>query len=149
MKKAALTAAEKKRLHQALDEVPFAHLIGLELGTVERGEATFHLPVRPELKQNKGLTHGGVIAALIDTAAAFAVVSLLEPEQSTTTIDLTIHYLRPLTAGRATAHARVLKAGRRILVISVDVLDESEALVATALTSYLRLSDDLAAASRR
>jgi uncharacterized protein (TIGR00369 family) len=89
-----------------------------------------------------------VIAALIDTAAAFAVVSLLEPEQSTSTIDLTIHYLRPLTAGRAAAQARVLKAGRRVLVISVDVKDESEALVATALTSYLRLTDDLSRASR-
>ncbi|HEY0405641.1 MAG TPA: PaaI family thioesterase [Pyrinomonadaceae bacterium] len=148
MKKGALTAAEEMRLRQALDEVPFAHLIGLELGSIERGAATFHLNVRPELKQNKGLTHGGVIAALIDTAAAFAVVSLLEPEQSTSTIDLTIHYLRPLTAGRAAAQARVLKAGRRVLVISVDVKDESEALVATALTSYLRLTDDLSRASR-
>ncbi|MDX6694237.1 MAG: hypothetical protein QOF02_1840 [Blastocatellia bacterium] len=148
MKKAALTGDEQKRLREALEQVPFAHLIGLELGAVERGAATFHLPVRAELKQNKGLVHGGVIAALIDTAAAFAVVSLLEPEQSTTTIDLTIHYLRPLTAGRATAHARVIKAGRRVLVISVDVTDESKAIVATGLTSYLRLNDDLATASR-
>jgi uncharacterized protein (TIGR00369 family) len=142
MKRAVLTAVEQKRLLAAFEKVPFARLIGLEIGVLERGAATFHLPVRDELKQNKGLVHGGVIAALIDTAAAFAVVSLLEPEQSTTTIDLTIHYLRPLTAGRATAQARVVKAGRRILVISVDVLDESEALVATSLTSYLRLTND-------
>lgn len=148
MTKAALTADEQKRFREALHEVPFARLIGLELGVMERGAATLHLPVRDELKQNKGLVHGGVIATLIDTAAAFAAITLLEPGQSTTTIDLTIHYLRPLTAGRATAHARLLRAGRRILVISVDILDETEALVATALTSYLRLSGDFPAASR-
>ena len=111
MKKTALTDEEKTRLHDALRKVPFAQLLGLELGEIERGEATFHLAVREELKQNKGLMHGGVTASLIDTAAAFAAVTLLEPGQSTTTIDLTIHYLRPLTAGRATAHARTPAAG--------------------------------------
>lgn len=135
-----LTAAEQKRIRGALQKVPFAQLVGLEIVDIERGSATFQFTVRDELKQNKGVVHGGVIASLIDTAAAFAAVSLLEPDQSTTTIDLTIHYLRPLTEGMATAHARVLRAGRRVIVISIDVLNESEALVATGLTSYLRLS---------
>lgn len=148
MMKAALTADEQKRFREALQEVPFARLIGLEIGDIERGTATLHLPVRDELKQNRGLVHGGVIATLIDTAAAFAAITLLEPGESTTTIDLTIHYLRPLKAGSATAHARVLRAGRRVLVISVQILDETEALVATALTSYLRLTQDLPTASR-
>ncbi|HEX8495101.1 MAG TPA: PaaI family thioesterase [Pyrinomonadaceae bacterium] len=149
MKTSALNDAEKKRIREALEKVPFAQLLGLELTEIERGAATFHLAVRDELKQNKGLLHGGVIASLIDTAAAFAAVTLLEPGQSTTTVDLTIHYLRPLTEGRATAHARVLRAGRRMLVISIDVLDDAEALAATALTSYLRLSGDLPQTSRR
>ncbi|HEY0386257.1 MAG TPA: PaaI family thioesterase [Pyrinomonadaceae bacterium] len=140
MTQAALTGAERERIHEALGRVPFARLLGLELGAIERGAATLHLAVRDELKQNRGVVHGGVIASLIDTAAAFAAITLLESDESTTTIDLTIHYLRPLTAGRATAHARVLRAGRRVLVISVEVLDETEALAATALTSYLRLS---------
>lgn len=142
MKKEPLTAPEKKRIQDALQKVPFVQLLGLELAEIERGAATFHLAVRDELKQNKGLLHGGVIASLIDTAAAFAAVTLLEPGQSTTTVDLTIHYLRPLTEGRAMAHARVLRAGRRMLVIAIDVLDETEALAATALTSYLRLTGD-------
>jgi len=77
---------------------------------------------------------------LADTAAAFAILTLLEPDQTTTTIDMTIHYLRPLTDGRATAHARVLRAGRRIISIAVDVLDASETVAATALTSFIRLA---------
>lgn len=149
MKTGALTDAQEKRIREALEKVPFARLLGLELAEIEHGAATFRLSVRDDLKQNKGLLHGGVIASLIDTAAAFAAVTLLEPGQSTTTVDLTIHYLRPLTAGRATARARVLRAGRRMLVISIDVLDDAEALAATALTSYLRLTGDFPQTSGR
>ncbi|MBD0325895.1 MAG: PaaI family thioesterase [Pyrinomonadaceae bacterium] len=148
MKQAALlTDALKKRLHDAFAEVPFARLLGLELGELEPGAATVYLALREDLKRNGGLLHGGVTASLIDTAAAFAAMTLLKSGESTTTVDLTIHYLRPLIEGRPSARARVLRAGRRVLVISVDVVDEREALVATALTTYLRLTENLQATS--
>ncbi|HYE66230.1 MAG TPA: PaaI family thioesterase [Pyrinomonadaceae bacterium] len=140
MKEAELTDAERLRITEAFERVPYAKLIGIEVGQIERGTATLHLNIREELKQNNSIVHGGVIASLLDTAAAFAILTVLEANETTTTIDLTIHYLRPLGAGRASAHARVLRAGRRVIVVSVEVMDEREALAATALTSYLRLT---------
>ncbi|HEX8423854.1 MAG TPA: PaaI family thioesterase [Pyrinomonadaceae bacterium] len=140
MKTDQLTPDEQRRIQEAFENVPFAHLIGMELGEVTRGVATLRLAVRDNLRQNRGVVHGGVTASLIDTAAAFAILTLLEPGQSTTTIDLTIHYLRPLFNGQAMARARVLRAGRRLIVVAVDIVDEAENLVATALTSYLRLA---------
>jgi uncharacterized protein (TIGR00369 family) len=136
----ALSPDETRRIYEAFERVPYARLIGIEVGELERGAATLHLLVRDELRQNLGVVHGGATASLIDSASAFAILTLLEPGETTTTIDLTIHFLRPLTKGRATARATVRRAGRRVLMVSVDVLDESEALVATAVTSYLRLS---------
>lgn len=129
-----------QRIHEAFERVPYAQMLGLEVGEIRPGAATLHLPVRDELRQNRGVVHGGATASLVDTASAFAILTLLEPGETTTTIDLTIHYLRPLTGGRATAQATVRRAGRRVLTVSVDVLDEAQNLVATALTSYLRLS---------
>ncbi len=137
---APLTAEEEERIREAFERVPFAHLLKLEIGEVKRGAATLYLEVRDELRQNNGVVHGGVIASLVDTAAAFAIITSLEKDQTTTTVDLTIHYLRPLLGGRVTAQARVLRAGRRILTIRVDVLDETQALAATALTSFIRLN---------
>jgi len=90
------------------------------------------------LKQNQGLMHGGAVASLIDTAAAFAVVTQLEPNERVTTSDLTIHYLRPITAGRLTATARIIRSGRRLFVLSVDVAN-GDRLSATAVTTYIRL----------
>ncbi len=140
MTAAALTPEQEERLREAFLNIPFARFLGMELGEMKIGEATLHLEIRDELRRNNGFTHGGVVASLADTAAAFAILTLLEPDQTTTTIDLTIHYLRPLIKGRATAHARVVRAGRRVLVISVDVLDDTEALAATALTSFIKLA---------
>ncbi|HKS29766.1 MAG TPA: PaaI family thioesterase [Pyrinomonadaceae bacterium] len=136
----SLSPDKLRLINEAFERVPYARLIGIEVGRLEPGAATLHLPVRDELKQNLGVVHGGATASLIDSASAFAILTLLEPGETTTTIDLTIHFLRPLTKGVATAHATVRRAGRRVLTVSVDVLDESESLVATAVTSYLRLS---------
>lgn len=136
----ALSTDRLRLINEAFERVPYARLIGIEVGQLGQGEATLHLPIRDELRQNLGVVHGGATASLIDTASAFAILTLLEPGETTTTIDLTIHFLRPLTKGLATARATVLRAGRRVLTVSVDVVDESETLVATAVTSYLRLS---------
>jgi uncharacterized protein (TIGR00369 family) len=135
----SLSPDQIERLYAAFERLPFAHLLKLELGEMRRGAATLHLEVRDELRQNNGVVHGGVIASLVDTAAAFAILTILEKDQTSTTVDLTIHYLRPLLSGRITAKARVMRAGRRILTIAIDVLGENETVAATALTSFIRL----------
>jgi uncharacterized protein (TIGR00369 family) len=121
--------------------VPYAHFLGMTLGEIKRGEAHIHLRIRDELKQNRGVVHGGVIASLLDTATAFAVVSLLEPGERVTTTDLTIHYLRPVTGGELAAVARIIRSGRRLSVLSAEVFDHEKSLIATAVTSYIRLSE--------
>ncbi len=127
------------RIHDAFASVPYAKFLGLELGEMKPGEASIHLAVRDELRQNRGVVHGGAVASLIDTASAFAVVTRLEPDERVTTTDLTIHYLRPVTAGRLTATARIVRAGRRLFVLSVEVMDHQQKLIATAVTTYIRL----------
>lgn len=139
MSGAKISAAQLRRIRKALGTVPFARLIGIELDAVGSGTATLGLKVRKELKQNHGVVHGGAIASLIDTATAFAILSLLEPGGKVTTVDLTISYLRPITTGRITAVARVLRAGRRLLTVSAEVFDKDGKLTTTALSTYIRI----------
>ena len=126
------------RARASFATVAYAKLLGLELGEVSEGVATVHLPVRDELRQNRGVVHGGAVASLIDTAAAFALLSKIGLDQRVTTTDLTIHYLRPISTGRLTATAQIVRAGRRLFVVSVEVTNEQK-LVATAVTSYLAI----------
>ena len=123
-----------------LDNVPFAKLLGIEVETIEPGHAVLTMPIRGELKQNHGVAHGGSIAAVIDSAMALAIMPLLAENERTTTVDLTIHYLRPLTEGTARASARVVRAGKRVITVAADLFDEQNKLAATAISTYLRLT---------
>jgi uncharacterized protein (TIGR00369 family) len=134
-----LDGARVARAREAFAAVPYAKLLGLELGPISIGQVSIHLEIRDELLQNQAVVHGGAIASLIDTAAAFAVITQLELDERVSTTDLTIHYLRPASAGRLTATARIVRGGRRLFVLSVDVTDNRQALVATATTSYIKL----------
>jgi uncharacterized protein (TIGR00369 family) len=134
-----ITSAQLRRIQKAVDTVPFARLLGIELDAIESGAATLGLNIREELTQNHGVVHGGAIASLIDTATAFAIISVLAPREKVTTVDLTISYLRPLTTGRVTAAARVLRAGRRLFVVSAEVRDEDGKLATTALSTYIKV----------
>jgi uncharacterized protein (TIGR00369 family) len=124
-----------------LDEVPFAKLLGIEVESVEPGVAVLSMKMRDDLKRNGGIAHGGAIATLIDSAMAFAIIPILAENERSITVDLTIHYLRPLSDGSARATARVVRAGRRVITVSADLVDSQEKLVATALSTYLRLSE--------
>lgn len=139
MTEGKLTAEQRRRIQEALVTVPFAQLLGIELEDIGIGTATLGIDVRKELTQNHGVVHGGAIASLIDSATAFAIIPLLAPKERVTTVDLTISYLRPLTAGRVRAVARVLRAGRRLLVVSADVFDNDGNPAATALSTYIKV----------
>ncbi len=134
-----LTPSQLERIQNALETVPFAKLLGIELEDMAPGTATLGFNIREDLKQNNGVVHGGAIASLVDTATAFAIISLLPPDEKATTADLTISYLRPLRNGRAHSTARVLRAGRRLIVVSAELIDDAENLIATALSTYVRI----------
>jgi uncharacterized protein (TIGR00369 family) len=135
-----LNEAELARVQELFGQVRYATFLGIELSEVSRGLVTMHLDAREELRQVNDVLHGGSIASLIDTAAAFAVITVLDAGQSATTSDLTIHFLRPVDSGRVAATAKVLRSGRRLVVVTVDVFDNAQTLITTAVTTYLRLS---------
>ena len=142
MSKSELDPQKLARARSAFAAVRYARFLGLELGEIRPGEVTIHLEVRDELKQNQGVVHGGAIASLIDTASAFAVLTQIAVDERVTTTDLTIHYLRPATNGRMTATARILRGGRRLFVLSVDVHDNTDTLIATAVTTYIKIAQN-------
>jgi uncharacterized protein (TIGR00369 family) len=144
MSKPELDPQKLARARNAFASVPYAKFLGLQLGEISEGKVSIHLDVREELLQNQGVVHGGAIASLIDTASAFAVLTRIDIFERVTTTDLTIHYLRPARAGRLTAKASIVRGGRRLFVLSVEVHNEANAMVATAVTTYIKIDEDSA-----
>jgi uncharacterized protein (TIGR00369 family) len=133
-----LSPEEVARLRELFSRVPYARLLGIEFVGASRGEVAFALEIREELTRMGGIAHGGALASLLDTAAACAVHTLLAHGERTVTVDLTIHFLHPVGEGRVEARARVLRAGRRVVIISAEATDPSGLLLATAVTTYFR-----------
>ena len=121
-----------------LDHVPFAKLLGIEVDSVEPGHAVLSMKLRDDLMRNNGIAHGGAIATLIDSAMAIAIMAQLAEGERTVTVDLTIHYLRPISEGTARASARVVRAGRRVITVSAELFGDDGKLAATAISTYLR-----------
>ncbi|HEX8559295.1 MAG TPA: PaaI family thioesterase [Pyrinomonadaceae bacterium] len=131
-----LTAEELEPLREIFEQIPYVRLLGLEFVSAGRGSAVFALDVREELTRMGGILHGGAVVSLLDTAAAFAVHTLLEPDARTVTVDLTVHFLRPASAGRVEARATVLRRGRRVIILNVNAEDSAGTLISTATMTY-------------
>lgn len=125
---------------RVFSEVPYINLLGMELLDLKPGEAILRLKMRDELRQPQGILHGGATASVIDTATAFAVISLLDEGENASTVDLTVHYLRPVSHGAITCTAKIVRGGRRLLTVSAEVVSNEGKLIATALSTYTKIS---------
>lgn len=137
-----------KRRDERFEEQPsktdFLSYLGLELEDTRAGWARLSIGYREELKQPMGLMHGGVLASLADAAVAAALRDLVEPDERFVTIELKINFLRPVTSGKVTAEARILKKGRRIAVGEVDIWREDQTLAAKSIATYAILAPEAA-----
>lgn len=135
-----ITEEQKEFARNLIKQIPFVSLLGIELVDLEPGKAEVRLKVEDKHMRGGRFVHGGVTASLIDTVTAFAVGSLTESPANAVTVDLTIHYLRPIYDGEIKATANVVRAGKRLLTVSADVFDPAGELCATALTTYSRIT---------
>ncbi len=134
-----LTADQRKQAEDTLHGLPFAQLMGMRLVDLRHNEAVIKIEMRDDLRQPQGVLHGGVTATLIDTSMAFAVITRLAPDEKATTVDLTVHYLRPHFEGTFTSTAKVVRAGKRIITVSADVVNDEGKQIATAISTYTKL----------
>ena len=113
-------------------------LLGFDVESVHDGRAIFRLDVRPTHKQIHGVVHGGILAALADTAAAIAAYTTVPRGVELATLELKINYLEPVPGGRVKADARVLRSGRNFVVTECDIFNETGALAAKSILTFSR-----------
>jgi uncharacterized protein (TIGR00369 family) len=121
---------DRRRPADVLAGTPYARTLGVELAGVRPGHASLRLPHRDDNGNRNGTLHGGVLASLIDLAAAVAAAA---PDGST--VDLAVHYLAPARRAAVTADAVVARRGRAIAFVSVAVTGEGGAPVARGLVA--------------
>ncbi len=133
----------RQEVRQHFEKFPFFKLLGIELLEIEPGRARLALSFRPDLTQPAGIMHGGVIAALVDTAIAHSIL-LTKPYLDNkphggrmAAVDLRTRYLRPVSGGKVYCDARVDRLGRQIIHTSAVVTDEEGKQVALGESIYM------------
>lgn len=130
-------------IRETLEGQGFTRLIGAEVVTVEPGVVVMALDRRPELLQQNGLFHGGVIAYLVDNAATAAAATLNDrAKRAVLTAEYKLNFLSPSTGDRLTCRAEVVKPGRSLTVVEARVycrIGGEEKLVAVALATIANL----------
>ncbi|HTR68441.1 MAG TPA: PaaI family thioesterase [Terriglobales bacterium] len=123
---------------------PVARLVGFRVVAAQPGEATVELAAGPQHANPMGTLHGGVLCDIADAAMGIAYACTLGEDESFTTLELKINFLRPIWKGTLRAVGRVVKKGGTVGLVECDVLDEQERLAARASSTCMTLRGDQA-----
>jgi uncharacterized protein (TIGR00369 family) len=119
--------------------IPYDAHMGFRLVSWSPDGAVVEADVDGRFANPTGVLHGGVLMGLADSAMGLTVTGLLAEGQAGTNTDLQMRFLRPTTTGRLTATARIVRRGRKTLVLECDVADAAGKLVARASSAFLVL----------
>lgn len=133
-----LEADQERRVREVFARVAFTRLLGMRMESIGRGACRLSVAMRDDLRQRYGVMHGGVIATLVDTAAAYAIYPQIPGGREIATVEMKVSFLSSVRSGdRAVADARLLRLGRTLAVCSCDVRDGGGKHAAAALVTYM------------
>jgi uncharacterized protein (TIGR00369 family) len=123
---------------------PIAVTLGFEIAEVDAGRAVFTVTPGEHLYNPIGVVHGGVTATLLDSVTGCAVHTMLPAGTAYTSLDLSVKYLRPLTAdtGPVRAIGRVINKGRRTALAEGELRDAADRLLAHGTSSCMIFPTD-------
>jgi acyl-CoA thioesterase len=131
----------QKKENQLRDVEPeripaFNRFLGMDRVRSGGGHAEIVLDVREEFTNRRGVVHGGVITALLDSALGAAVISGIRPEEWCGTVQISVQFLRPGCGPRLTACARLQRRGLHLAFAEGTITDADDRTVATAAGTW-------------
>lgn len=95
-------------------------LIGATMDRVEPGRVEISLAFRPDLSQQHGFFHAGVISTIADSAGGYAGFTLFPADAGVLTVEFKLHLLAAADGERAIAVGEVIRSGRTLTVCRLD-----------------------------
>jgi len=123
-------------LRAVVDGSAFYRWSGIRVADADPGAIRLELDLDDHHRNIQGFAHGGVLATLADAAMGLSVRSALEPGRRHVTVEMGMHYLRPVTTGTITASGRAIRVGTEIAYAEAIVTDAAGRDLARASGTY-------------
>jgi uncharacterized protein (TIGR00369 family) len=136
---AELDPRHLEALRERIAESPFHGWAGMELVRVGGGEAELAMKLEDHHFNPQRIVHGGIIAAMADTAIGLALRSILAPGSTHRTAQLGVHFLAKGEGTRLVGRGRALHLGTRMGYGEAEVLDGDQQLLARATATFIVL----------
>jgi len=130
------------------ENVPFNRVLGVEVASADPAKPQLRFAMRPDLIGNsrRGILHGGVISAVLDVTAGFAIMLALHKDSqpgeklefpNIGTVDLRVDFLRPGRGKHFVSTGRVVRLGNRIAVTHMELENDQGELIATGGAAFV------------
>ena len=110
-----------KRIQKSFDQQQVMKLLGAELGEVKLGEVHIGLSYKPEITQQHGYLHAGIITTLVDSACGYAAYTLMPPDSNVLSVEFKVNFMSPAKGERFVGIGKVVKPGRTLTVCSGEM----------------------------
>jgi len=114
----------ERKVRQSFAAQGMMRTLGASLVDVSAGKCVISAPIGPETGQQHGFAHAGLAWSIGDSAAGYAALSLMQAGREVLTSEMKINLLAPARGLRLVAEGRVLRAGRRLIVVTSDIHSE-------------------------
>ncbi|MDO5657604.1 MAG: PaaI family thioesterase [Paracoccus sp. (in: a-proteobacteria)] len=113
------------RIRDSFARQTMMRTLGATLELVEPGRVMIAAPILPGSLQQQGAGHAGLTFSIGDSAAGYAALTMIEPGAEVMTVEMKINLMAPALGDRLIAQGRVIRPGRRVLVVAADVWAET------------------------
>ncbi len=113
-----------RRVKESFDRQNFLSLSGAELETVGKGAVSISCRRRPDLTQQQGLLHGGVVTTIADVTCGYTALTVMPEGREVLTVEFKINLLRPVLTEKIRAIGKVVKTGKSLVITESEVFDE-------------------------
>ncbi|HWP20856.1 MAG TPA: PaaI family thioesterase [Burkholderiaceae bacterium] len=128
------------RVRRSFERQAVMATMGIELAEVGPGRVVLTMQHRPDLTQQHGFLHAGVVSTALDSACGYAAFSLMPPDAGVLTIEFKVNLLAPARGPHLRFEAEVVKPGRSITVAEARAVERGERgqrLVATMTATLM------------
>lgn len=112
------------RVRDSFNRQPAMHLIGAVLTTIKPGLCEVEMLRKPDVTQQHGFVHGGIVGMIADSAAGYAAYSLFPADATVLTVEYKMNLMAPADGDRMLARAQVTRHGRTLTIVGFDVFAE-------------------------